>query len=318
MSYFSIMFMMMYLSSFLLILSNDSWFLLWVGLEINMLSFIMLVYEKSIINIEMCLKYFFIQGVGSALLLMVLIMKSIFYKEAVVMILSYKMGAGPFYFWFSIFCEGVSWNSCFLIMSIQKLVPLMILSLFICSMVWLVMLMSMVIGLFGCFNETKLKKFLAFSSIHYIGWMMLCMCVNSYLWVLYLIGYMFMLLGVLMSIKKKEIFMVSDFLNFKNPFLFLYSMLNMGGMPPMLGFFLKWWVFLKVLSFHIWLVWLVITLAVIMFYVYMRMVYHIVVGYNFSYLYMSQDMYLFSMSSKEWIYVLGMVVTPVLGWSLFM
>nr|AUJ21371.1 NADH dehydrogenase subunit 2 [Tetragnatha versicolor] len=316
MSFFSPMFGLMYFSSFLMVLGGDSWFLLWVGLEINMISFILLVYGKKISSIEVCLKYFFIQGLGSAVLLMVMILKGKFLSEIVLLILSYKMGAGPFFFWFPSFCEGISWYSCILVMSLQKVVPLLFAGMFMCMFVWSLLLLSMMIGVMGCFSEVKLKKFFAFSSVHYVGWMFLCVGVDMYLWMLYLLGYTLILMGVLMSVGFNENIFLSDVMKMKSPGLFIFSMLNIGGMPPMLGFFLKWWVFLKVLDFSVGIVWIIVIFAVLMFYIYMRLVYSILLNLSYMPYFSLRKMKHMIKGGKEWLYMVAMIFSPVLGWAL--
>nr|AUJ21352.1 NADH dehydrogenase subunit 2 [Tetragnatha sp. Rapa Nui] len=316
MSFFKPLFVIMYVSSFMMVMGGDSWFLLWMGLEVNMISFIILVYGKSIYEIEVCMKYFFIQGIGSAMLLMMLILSGKFLSECVILILSYKMGAGPFFFWFPSFCEGVSWASCILVMSLQKVIPLLFTGLFLCSFMWIMIFMSMFVGALGCFNESKLKKFMAFSSIHYVGWLFLCIKTNLYMWMVYLFGYMFMLVGILMSLRSDESISVKDILKMKSPGLFIFSMLNMGGMPPMLGFFLKWWVFLGILGTKIEVMWFIILLAVFMFYVYMRLVYPVLVNYIFMLNYSSYKMNSMSENIREWMYMVFAIFSPILGWSL--
>nr|YP_009171748.1 NADH dehydrogenase subunit 2 [Tetragnatha nitens]AKG65080.1 NADH dehydrogenase subunit 2 [Tetragnatha nitens] len=309
-SYFGLLFMMLYLSSFFVVLGAESWFLLWVGLEINMISFILLIYKKNTMNVEVSLKYFFIQGIGSAMLLMILTLKSSYFSEILILILSYKMGVGPFFFWFPNFCEGISWISCILVMTLQKLIPFIFFSMFICFMIWVILLMSMMIGVLGCFNECNMKKFMAFSSIHYAGWMMLSTFMGSYLWILYLGGYLFMMFGVLLSMGHKNILNTSDFLNFKNPLLFFVSMINMGGMPPMLGFFLKWWIFMYMLNFSMEMLWVVVIFSVLMFYMYCRLVFHLMMGYQFNYGFRSFINKSFMTTTYEYVYMGAMFLTP--------
>nr|AUJ21380.1 NADH dehydrogenase subunit 2 [Tetragnatha macilenta] len=314
MSYFNFMFIIMFLSSFILVLGGDNWFMLWMGLEINMISFIMLIYSKDIFSVEMCMKYFFIQGVGSSLLLMMIILSGDYFKESILLILSYKMGSGPFFFWFPVFCSGIDWKSCILVMSMQKLIPLMFFTMFMCSIAWVILVASMVIGVLGCFNESKLKKFMGYSSIHYVGWMILCINTESFLWIFYMLCYTFMLLGVVVSINSFEMFKVKDFLLVKKPLLYLFSMLNMGGMPPMLGFFLKWWVFLLLVNKVVWVVWLIIVMAVFMFYVYLRLVYHLMVDYSFFHSFSFSGLSKSMNNKLEWVYMLAMGVAPMVGW----
>lgn len=171
----------------------------------------------------------------------------------------------------------------------------------------------MIIGLIGCFNETKLKEFLAFSSVHYAGWIILCVRVNRFLWILYFLGYSFILLGVFIRVKFVEVEKVKDFLIFEKPLLFFFRIINIGGLPPILGFFLKWWVFIFLLNQQIWLVWLIIFLSVSMFYVYMRLVYHIIVDYNYLNLYSYRFFGIIEFKLKEWLYISAVIILPISG-----
>lgn len=310
------MFFLIYIRSFFLVLGRDRWFLLWRGLEINIISFIIVIYDKRIIKIEVCLKYFFIQGVGSSVLLLVLIMKGWFFKERLILILRYKIGSGPFFFWFPSFCEGISWNSCVIVISMQKFLPLFFIYLFICSLGWLILLLRIVSGVIGCFNESKLKKFMAFSSIHYVGWIILCIICNRFLWLIYLAGYAFILIGVLLRIRFNEIIRFKDLLRIKSPGLFILSILNIGGIPPILGFFLKWWVFLIILPYKFEIIWLVLFLAVCIFYVYARIVYFLMVDYNLNIMYRYTKIGGLQILRIEWLFLIFIFVSPALGWIL--
>ena len=84
---------------FIIVLRCQDWFLIWFGLELNIIRFIILIYKRySIISVESCLKYFFVQSLGSAIFI------SLFYFRGEVInvlgsiILTYKLGGGPFFF----------------------------------------------------------------------------------------------------------------------------------------------------------------------------------------------------------------------------
>jgi len=47
-----------------------------------------------------------------------------------ILVIRYKIGAGPFYFWFPSVCEMISWGPCFLLIRIQKLIPLVLISMY--------------------------------------------------------------------------------------------------------------------------------------------------------------------------------------------
>lgn len=57
---------------------------------------------------------------------------------------------------------------------------------------------------------------------------------------LYLLGYTLILIGVLMRVGVNENIFLKDVIKIKRPGLFIFRILNIGGMPPILGFFLKW------------------------------------------------------------------------------
>ena len=43
------------------------------------------------------------------------------------LVLWLKLGIGPFYWWYVIIMERLSWLGCYLLMSLQKVLPLLIL-----------------------------------------------------------------------------------------------------------------------------------------------------------------------------------------------
>nr|YP_010316548.1 NADH dehydrogenase subunit 2 [Leucauge wulingensis]ULD67691.1 NADH dehydrogenase subunit 2 [Leucauge wulingensis] len=267
-----------YICSFIVVLGCDSWFLLWFGLEVNMISFIAVIYSRSLMSIEGCMKYFFIQSVGSGMLMCSLYFDYSGMINFVSFILSYKMGAGPFFFWFSSICESLNWVSCFLLMTFQKVMPLLLISMFMGMVVWFIILVSIVVGVMGAFNEKKLKKLLAFSSIHHMGWMMMCNYLGSFIWIFYWFGYLFMLLGLVILFSSSMSLEVNDLLLVDNKLILILSMLNMGGIPPMFGFFLKWFVFYLLWGYMNMYLMIMIIMSVFMLYIYLRMVYSILVG----------------------------------------
>nr|QHH25558.1 NADH dehydrogenase subunit 2 [Leucauge celebesiana] len=273
-----ILFFGIYICSFMIVLGCDSWFLLWFGLEINMISFIAVIYCRSLMSIEGCMKYFFIQSVGSGMLMCSLYFDYYGMINFVSLILSYKMGAGPFFFWFSSICESLSWVSCFLLMTFQKFMPLLLISMFMGMVIWLIILVSIIVGVVGAFNEKKLKKLFAFSSIHHMGWMMLCNYLGSFIWIFYLAGYTFMLWGLIILLNGIEGLDINDLLLVNNKLILILMMLNMGGIPPMFGFFLKWFIFYSMWNFMNMYIMIIIIMSVFMLYVYLRVIYSILMG----------------------------------------
>jgi len=98
------LFIFMYIIRFLLVIRRDDWFLVWLGLEINIISYIILVYKRYIVNcIESCFKYFFIQSVGSAIFIGIFYINQASLNRLILFVLRYRVGAGPFFFDFQVF-----------------------------------------------------------------------------------------------------------------------------------------------------------------------------------------------------------------------
>nr|YP_010545516.1 NADH dehydrogenase subunit 2 [Parasteatoda cingulata]UYG23913.1 NADH dehydrogenase subunit 2 [Parasteatoda cingulata] len=278
------MFMMMYFTSFILVLSCKDWFLIWLGLEINMISFIMMIYMKySMLNIESCMKYFFIQSLGSVMLLMFMYLSMEMFSYLSSLLLCYKIGGGPFYFWFPSICSSISWWSCFYLMTLQKIIPLMLMSLFVNVLLWLMSMISLVIGVMGSMNQIELKQLMAFSSIHHIGWMLLSFVVSDMFWMTYLLIYSIMMLGWIMYLDNGMINNIMDSVKFSSKWIILLVLLNLGGIPPMMGFFLKWWSFNYFLIHEFSMMILLVIFSVIMLYIYFRIMYDFVLGGSYMY-----------------------------------
>jgi len=80
------------------VINMDDWFLVWFGLEVNMIRFILIIYSRErIIRIESCIKYFFVQRLGSVFIISQFYLNKISYLYGGRLILRYKIGGGPFF-----------------------------------------------------------------------------------------------------------------------------------------------------------------------------------------------------------------------------
>nr|YP_011033009.1 NADH dehydrogenase subunit 2 [Pardosa pseudoannulata]WRI06644.1 NADH dehydrogenase subunit 2 [Pardosa pseudoannulata] len=275
-----VLFSFMYLISFHLVMNSDDWFLLWLGLEINMMIFIMLMYnENSMLKIESCLKYFFIQSVGSAILMSCFYLNKEWMDLVVCLLLGYKIGAGPFFFWFPSVCSGLSWMSCFVLMSFQKVIPLMIMGIFVSWIIYIMIVISLFFGIFGCFNQTNIKQLIAYSSVYHMGWIMLCNFSNDLNWFVYLVIYSLMIFPVMKffsSIFSEDFLML---MKVKYKGWIILMVLSMAGMPPFLGFFLKLFAFMMIFNYDYYFMMFLIICSVVMFYIYFRMIYDVLMSH---------------------------------------
>nr|AIA77347.1 NADH dehydrogenase subunit 2 [Argiope amoena] len=267
-----------YILSILMTVSCNDWFLIWVGLEINMMSFIALVYDRSSFSVETCMKYFFIQSLGSGILMLMFYSEFYWFDFICLSVLSYKMGGGPFYFWFPAVCDSLSWGSCLLLMTVQKVLPLILISFLVSMFLWLMIFSSLIMGALGSMNQKSVKRLMAYSSVHHIGWILVGNFVMDNAWLIYLLMYSALITGIIWILMKDKILEVGMLQKMSLKWSFVLGMLSLGGMPPMLGFYLKWWLFFNLMDVDLSMIMLMILTSVMMFYVYFRVCYSVVMG----------------------------------------
>lgn len=263
----------------MLVISCNNWILIWLGLEINIVSFIIIIYSKyRILNVESCMKYFFIQRLGSVILLILIYLRLDIFSFLGRMILCYKIGGGPFYFWFPSICKSIRWWSCFFLIRFQKIIPIILISLFIRRLVWVIGFIRLVVGVIGRINQVNVKELIAFSSVHHIGWILIRFIIRDDFWIIYLFIYRFILLRLIIVLQIKFVHQIQNVMRFEKKNLVLLILLNLGGIPPIIGFFLKWWSFYYFLIFDWFLIIFLLIFSVIILYIYIRMVYDFIIG----------------------------------------
>nr|UBS93978.1 NADH dehydrogenase subunit 2 [Saperda tetrastigma] len=242
----------------LIAISSYSWFSMWMGLEINLLSIIPLLSDsKNLYPSESALKYFITQALASSILLFSIIV-SLNLSESIPQNLEFsslimnlalltKMGAAPFHAWFPEVMEGLNWANSLIMLTWQKIAP-MILLFYNCkfSIFFLFIILSSTIisGILGL-NQISLRKILAYSSINHISWMLSSMMNAQMIWTFYFLIYSIITLNIIWIFQKFEIFYLPQLFQILNSnklvkLFFLTNFLSLGGLPPFLGFFPKW------------------------------------------------------------------------------
>nr|YP_009741235.1 NADH dehydrogenase subunit 2 [Oxytauchira brachyptera]QID48445.1 NADH dehydrogenase subunit 2 [Oxytauchira brachyptera] len=244
----------------ILSISSNSWFGVWVGLEINLLSFIpMLTNNKNSMINESSIKYFIVQAMASTMLLFSIILIQMKYPMSwekqtmpsmlISSSLLLKMGAAPFHFWFPEVMGASKWSNCFMLMTWQKIAPMMILSYCIqqSKFIFIIVIMSIIIGVMGGLNQTSLRHLMAYSSISHLGWMISSMISSENIWEIYFLIYSTVSLILVLMFMQTNLFFMNQIYTMSNmktemKFLMFLSLLSMGGLPPFLGFLPKWMV----------------------------------------------------------------------------
>nr|AXY66781.1 NADH dehydrogenase subunit 2 [Lymantria monacha] len=275
--------------STLIAISSNSWFGCWIGLEINLLSFIPLISDsKNLLSTEASLKYFLTQSIASinflfSILLKMMMMKnfemnfflSIMINSSMLM----KMGSSPFHFWFPNIVEGLSWFNNFILMTWQKITPMIILSYYLNkNFIIIVVMMNVIIGALGGLNQTSLRKLMAFSSINNLGWMLTSIMISENLWLFFFSIYSFMISIMCFLFSMMNIYFINQlFMNNMTPIIkinLLINFLSLGGLPPFIGFFPKWIIinFLINNQFY-FLTMIMIMMSLIILFFYIKIIY---------------------------------------------
>nr|YP_009498548.1 NADH dehydrogenase subunit 2 [Alpheus hoplocheles]AWK60863.1 NADH dehydrogenase subunit 2 [Alpheus hoplocheles] len=260
--------------------SSNSWFTSWLGLELNLLSFIPIISSSfNSYSSEAALKYFLIQALGSAMILISATSMSVFLVNPSLLTLGallLKTGAAPVHFWFPPVMQGVSWPQCIMLMTVQKIAPLFLLSYAIVSLITSATVMicssaSALVGAIGGLKQTLLRKILAYSSINHMAWLMASAFLSSNLLFTYLMVYSIVSSSVVFLLNANQIFhfkQLSSIPNTKMKTLSFMALFSLGGLPPFLGFIPKLLVInlLSSVSELLWIFILLVSSLITLFY----------------------------------------------------
>lgn len=214
--------------------------------------------------------------------------------------LLFKIGASPFHVWVPDVYEGVS----IMVTSFFAIVPKISVFAFLIKIFFLFnfsfffeifqsiliccSILSLFIGTFGAIYQYKLKRFLAYSAISNIGYFLLsfitCNVEGLYSFLVYLLIYLvnlFIFFLILCSIRKRNNLLIVDINDLKilketNPimaFLFCINLFSMAGVPPLAGFYGKFYVFLNLINSEFYfLAFLGVIFSVISSFYYIRLI----------------------------------------------
>nr|YP_010309678.1 NADH dehydrogenase subunit 2 [Actenodia billbergi]UMR54795.1 NADH dehydrogenase subunit 2 [Actenodia billbergi] len=272
--------------------SAYSWFGMWMGLEINMLSIIPLMSSsKNMFSSEASLKYFITQAMASLILLLSINLMLIsaefitpMVNSALEMLLNSalltKLGAAPFHYWFPEVMEGLDWFNCSILLTWQKIAPMCLImtSFYSTTFMIFIIMASLIVSILMSLNQISLRKILAFSSINHIAWMLSAMITSISVWLIYFLIYAFITLNITYIFNYGKLLFIHQLPAFINQskivkISMLINFLSLGGLPPLLGFLPKWltinWLVIQgmpILAFFL------IVLTLVMLFVYVRLI----------------------------------------------
>nr|QJF47645.1 NADH dehydrogenase subunit 2 [Microtus subterraneus] len=242
---------------------SSNLFIMWVGLEMNLLALIpLMVNNSNPRSTEAATKYFLTQATASMILLLSILINFkqlglwTFQPETnnTIMTISFislaiKLGLAPFHSWLPEVTQGIKLNVGLILLTWQKIAPLSILIQFYelmnPNMLTLSAIASVLIGAWNGLNQTQTRKILAYSSISHMGWMISILPYNPSLTTLSLLIY------IILTIPMFIIFHTHSFTSITSMSLMWNKMpmalpmislilLSTGGLPPLTGFLPKW------------------------------------------------------------------------------
>nr|AWN56219.1 NADH dehydrogenase subunit 2 [Dorymyrmex brunneus] len=274
----------------LLLLSFISLFIndllnIWFFMEMNNFLFISFL-SFNLKSKKMIFFYFLIQIIPSILLIFYISLNFVNFmnnNNKILLLLVYsslliKLGLPPFHLWMPLISPHMPWNTLFLNLTIQKIIPFYLFSnIFIENyLIYFILISCSLIPPLMMMNLTNLKKLLAYSSINQSSWLMILIYLKNSLWLSYFFMYtlIYLIMFLFLSFYKFNFNFMNNNNNFK--MIMLIMMLNMAGLPPFSFFLFKWFsIFLISSNFmNLFIIsMLMIFSSFIMFFLYTNMIY---------------------------------------------
>nr|QVD42807.1 NADH dehydrogenase subunit 2 [Chiridota sp. SS-2021] len=248
--------------STIVVISFCHWLIVWVAIEVGTFSVIPILFlSNTVRSVEASLKYFLVNVISAIILLMGSInilctsgdwgmglnSFSISGTSVIVIALLIKLGVAPFHLWFPEVIQGVGFLQGFLLSTWQKISPLYI--MFVVNaeikseMLLIVGVSSVLISGWGGLNQTQTRKILSFSSIGFMGWLIVSLyyspslCLILFMLYIPVSGVLFFLFYYLNLLSLAGIYKVGYFSWFV--FFVICGTISLGGLPPFGGFLIK-------------------------------------------------------------------------------
>lgn len=257
--------------------SVESWFFLWVMLEFNLLFFIFYIFEKNSLVINRIIKYFIIQTFLSMLFLFFLVLRNIILRNSLnIIIISWiiyiKIGLFPFHFWLVDVGEGLSWIRFIVFLTLQKLIPLYVLSLMEIYYLEFIVIINNLIGVIIIYNQNSLRKVLVYSRIIHLTWIIILLNLSRSYWLVYFFIYLVNIIILKLVIKNLEVnnFIQLKYLSIEIKICLIIIFLSLRGIPPFIGFVSKITVLLMYFENQKIIFFIILIVSVVRRYIYIR------------------------------------------------
>ena len=161
--------------------------LVWVVIELNLLLFLpLLVFRSNLFRGVSGLKFFFIQSVGGIILLLCILSISSSPRENLLIVsrlrILLKIGGFPFHQWLLSLSTDLGWDGLLILLTIQKAIPLYILSAFNRRALVPLMAFSWIALRVRGLAIKQVKKIFVLSSVFFLGALVLSTVLGGWGW----------------------------------------------------------------------------------------------------------------------------------------
>ena len=250
----------------------------WVLLELNILCFIPIFISRKGVNSSInSLKYFISQRAASLLFIIFFFSYFLFRGDLFVFLMLFKIGIPPFQGWVISILSSIGIGEIYLLFSIQKFIPIIILSNLVNEKVivfFLIMSILLVISYIKYLSSLVIILFI--SSVVNSIWVISSILNGG--WFIFFIIYCLILGGLIFSL---VIFNIKKIIDLKEgermpKFIISFHLFNIGGVPPMLGFVIKLILLLKLLNIRIFYIGVLLFSSFVLLIIYTILIYQVV------------------------------------------
>lgn len=245
--------------------------------------FIVYLILNNIYIYDLCIKYFLVNSFRSILFIFssnfILYFNNIIFLIIINLIIIFKLGVIPFHFWFIDIIKTLNWLRCFVLSTWQKIIPFFILIfIFIQDIILFFVILRSIFSIIFSINQIYLKKLYAYSSINHIRWLIISLIFRELIWLLYFFIYLIINFLIIIILKIFNINFIMDLyykfnLNYLK-FFFIILIFSLGGLPPFLGFLIKWYIIYYLLfNYNFFILLILIFFSLIFLYFYLRLLY---------------------------------------------
>nr|AZL93151.1 NADH dehydrogenase subunit 2 [Ceraphronidae sp. ZJUH_2016007] len=225
----------------------NSFLIIWLIFEFNLLMFLFLVYLSVFVFNSMMLIYYIIQSLSSLMILF----SGIYFDGSLwllylFMFFMVKLGVPPFHYWFIYLLKELDWLGGLILMTGQKFLPLLIFyQLMLFNNLMFGFMVIFMIFMFKSLNFINLKVLIGYSSIVQTYWLILSMYFSSFLFINYLFIYLINVGGLVSCFYLNGMKNLLDifFVGYITIMILLFMGISSMGMPMSMTFIIKLMIF---------------------------------------------------------------------------